>query len=115
MAIETRNIYQSADLATTAGGTLLYTAPAGQRVTVTKATLTNHTAASDTFTVWILPSGIGATADVYRIIDTRAIPGRATYDLAELRSQTLNSGDSIWAVAGTATTLSIRINAQVVS
>ena len=115
MAIEVRNVVPGTNLDTTAGGTLLYAASAAEKATVTKATLTNHSATSATFSLWILPSGVGATADRYHIVDTRAIPGGATYDLAELRGQTLNSGDSIWGIASTATTLAIRINAQVVS
>lgn len=113
MAVELKNIYEGTNLPTTAS--LLYTAPAGQTVTLTKTTIINHAAASATASIWILPSGVGATADRYLALDEKAIPVGLTYDVAELRSQTLNSGDSIWGIASTATTLAIRINAQVVS
>lgn len=111
--IETKNILEGTNLAATAS--VLYTAPTGQAVTMTKATLVNHSASSQTYSFWLLPSGVGATSDRYLIVQTRAIPAGATYDLAEMRSQTLNPGDSIWANASNATTLALRVNAQVVS
>jgi len=108
-----RAVYEGTDLATSSAS--IYAPPAATRATVTKATVINHAVASATFSVWILPSGVGATADRYLLVQDRAIQPYQTYDVAELRSHTLEPGDAIWAVASAANRLAIRISAQVVT
>lgn len=113
MAVEIKNVYEGNNLPIVAAA--LVTSDIGAKTTVTKTTIINHSAASATFSIWILPSGVGATADRYLIVEDKAIPAGQTLDVSELRAQTLNAGDSIWGVASNATTLAIRISAQVVT
>ena len=106
-------VYQGTNLPTTAGS--LYVSPAGTRVTTTKATAVNHSATAGTFSVWILPSGIAATADRYLLIEDRAITPGQTLDVSELRTHTLEPGDAIWAVASANNAIAFRISAQIVT
>lgn len=113
MSFDPRCIYEGTSLPSAAA--LLVTGEGGTQTTLTKVTVVNYSAASQTFTFWVLPSGVGATADRYLIVENKAIPAGQTVDVAEMRAQTLNAGDSIWGVASNATTLAARINANVVT
>lgn len=113
MAVEITNVYPGTDLPNAAG--VLVTGAASSTTTVTKATICNHTTSSATFSLWIVPSGVGATADRYLIVSNKAVPAGQTLDVGDLRAQTLKAGDTIWGVASAATALAIRINAQVVT
>lgn len=113
MAVELKPIVETTVLTTSAA--LLYTVGVGEKVTITKATITNYAAAAATCNFWLLPPGVGATADQYLILDTKSVQPGETFDASPLRAQSLQAGGTIWGQASAATTLAARLNAQVVS
>lgn len=115
MAIEISPIVESTALPITAGGTLLYTALAAQKVTVTKATITNYGASAATCSFWFLPPGIGSTSSQYLVLSTKSVQPGETFDASTIRGQAVQAGGTIWGFASIATTLAVRITAQVVS
>ena len=113
MATTLRCLVESADIGTTAASA--YQSAAGTRTTFTKLTVTNRSGASANFSAYILPSGVTAVAAQYLVISGKAVDAGATYDASELRSQTLEPGDSLWLVASASASLTARVNGQTVS
>ena len=113
MAVTIEPIVETTVLTTSAA--LLYTADSGERATITKATITNYASSAATCNFWLLPPGVGATADQYLVLDTKSIQPGETFDASTLRGQALQAGGTIYGQASAATTLAVRITAQVVS
>lgn len=103
----------SDQLATTAGGVLLYTVPAGKVFTVTAAHVVNTSAtASVLLNIWLVATG-GATTDAEALkIDGYAVENtkKKGEGIGELLVQTLEAGDMIYANADTATALTLTIS-----
>lgn len=94
--------------------TTAYTAAAGVRTTLLKYSVTNVTASSATVTVKLVASG-GSAGTSNTIVSAKAIAAGETYTFPELIGQTLNAGDFISELAGTASALVRRCTAREVS
>jgi hypothetical protein len=87
-----------------------YTANAVTTV-IDKCTICNVTLQNATVTFNIVSQG-GTVANENIIIKEKTIPGNTTYLVPEMVGQILNDGDFISAVAGSVSTLVIRISGR---
>ncbi len=94
--------------------TTQYTAPTATRTLIDKATVTNVSGSSATFTCNIVPSGSTASASNI-IIQTRAIADGECYTCPELVGQAIEPGGFISTMAGTASALVLRISGREVT
>lgn len=94
--------------------TTQYVAPTGTRAVIDKATVTNTTATTATFSANLVGNG-GSAADSNLVIDTRAIAAGECYTCPELVGHILAPGDFISTLAGTATALMLRISGREVT
>lgn len=97
-----------------AANTNLYTAPANTRTIVDKATATNTTAGAVTITFNLVASG-GSASATNTVISAQSVAAGATYLCPEVAGHVLNPGDFISAIAGTATSISVRVSGREVS
>jgi len=93
--------------------TTQYTAPAGFRTIIDKATVNNATAAPVTLVLQIVPNG--AAADAIYVVKSFTVGAGRSDLLAELVGHILNPGDSISTLAGTSSALTIRLSGREVS
>jgi len=91
--------------------TTQYQTVTGERAIIDKATVTNTTATTTTFSCNIVPSG-GSASDSNLIIDARAIAPGETYTCPELVNHVLEPGGFISTLAGTASALTLRISGR---
>ena len=112
MTVVAKTLYESAQIPT--AETTLYTAPANTRTIIDKATITNTTAGAVTATVKLVPSG-GSVGASNTVISAQSIAAGASYLCPELAGHILNTGDFVSALAGAATSLTIRISGREVS
>lgn len=94
--------------------TAVYTPATGVRGTLLKFTATNVTGTAATITVKLIPSG-GSAGASNTITLTKSIEPGGFYTFPELIGHTLNAGDSLSILAGTASALVIRGTAREVS
>lgn len=112
MAVNLKVIVPPVRMAVTT--TTQYTAPAGTRVIIDKATVTNVDTVNRNFSVNIVSSG-GSASDTNLVIDTRAVFPDETYLCPELVGQVLGPGDFISTIATAANALSLRISGREVT
>ena len=85
----------------------IYTVPTTvSRVRVDNISFVNHTAAGVTLTVQIVQSG-GSTGNTKIVVDAINIPAHSTYEPSSVLHG-LSVGDTIQAVAGSATSINAR-------
>ena len=85
----------------------IYTVPASlSRVRVDNITFTNYTASPVTLTVQIVESG-GSTGNAKIVVDNKTIAVDETFEPSSVLHG-LNAGDTIQAVAGSATAINVR-------
>lgn len=94
--------------------TTQYTAPTGTRAIIDKATVTNTTASTATFSANLVPAS-GAFADSNLVIDTRAIAAGECYTCPELVGHILEPGGVISTIASASSALSLRISGREVT
>ena len=94
--------------------TTQYVAPTGTRAIIDKATATNTTASTVTFSVNLVPNG-GAPLDSNIVIDTRSIAAGECYTCPELVGHVIEPGGFISTLASSATALSIRFSGREVT
>jgi hypothetical protein len=94
--------------------TTQYTAATGVRTTILKFTGTNVTGSAATLTVRLVPSG-GTAGASNAIVLTKSIEAGGSYTFPELIGHTLNSGDFISTLCGTASAIVIRATGREVS
>lgn len=94
--------------------TTAYTVAAGVRGTILKYTVTNVSASSATITVKLVASG-GSAATANTIVPGKSVAPGETYNCPELVGHTLNAGDFISELAGTASALVRRATIREVS
>jgi hypothetical protein len=85
----------------------------GVRTIIDKITGMNTTAGALTATVWLLPTGVGAVADAYKIATVAIAPG-ATYTFPEVAGHVLNPGGAIWTM-GSGAGIQIRSSGRMVT
>lgn len=96
----------------TGAATQLYLSPtAGKGTWIDTATALNDNAAAQTVTIYRVPSA-GAAGAVNALIKAKSIGIGATDLLPELRGKFLNPGDTIWAVASAASSISIDVSGR---
>jgi hypothetical protein len=83
-----------------------YTVPVNTFVTISAMTLTNSTATAQTATVHLVPTGGTASAS-NMILSARVIAAGEAYNVIPAIAHTLNSGDTIQALAGAAASITI--------
>lgn len=93
--------------------TLKYTSPAAGRGTwIDKATFLNHAGTTQTFTVWLVPSG-GSAGNSNLVISARSLAASGGSDFApELVGKFLAPGDAIYWQASAATSINGAINGR---
>jgi len=94
--------------------TTQYTAVTSVRAIIDKATVTNVTASTATFSCNIVPAS-GSVSDSNLIIDTRAIASGECYTCPELVGHILVPGEFISTLAGTGSALTLRISGREVT
>jgi len=86
------------------------TASGKRTATIVKCTVTNtHTTAIDSAFLWLVP--LGGSNDNSNILVIRTLDPVETYDCPEVVGHTLNAGDELWGIAGTASRVNIRVTA----
>jgi ADP-glucose pyrophosphorylase len=95
------------------GGTTLYTA-VGTSVLLDKVTVCNYSAAIQSFTMHLVPSG-GTSDFSNAIIVNRVVLGNDTYLCPEAVGHVLNAGDSVVCSVSDDLSLSIRISGRIVT
>lgn len=86
----------------TAAAAAYVTATAAQKVIIKQATFTNTDAVARTITVHRVPSG-GAAATGNMIIQAASLSAGQSYDPPSLKNLVLNPGETLQALASTAT------------
>src|SRR5262245_633513 len=94
--------------------TTQYTAPASTRTIIDKFTGTNTTAAAQTITVKLIPSG-GAAAASNTIVSVKSVAPGECYTFPELVGHVLNPGDFISTLASAAAAITIRASGREVN
>lgn len=112
MTITAKCLYEAA-FAPNSETTIYTTAPATKAL-IDKFTGTNTTGSSATLTVKIVPSGGSAGAN-NTIVSAKALAAGETYGFPELIGQTLNAGDFLSVLAGTASAITIRASGREVT
>jgi hypothetical protein len=112
MAVIPRVLVPPLQLATAA--TTQYTAPAGTRTIIDKATVTNTDTSNRSFSVNLVTSG-GSAGNANLVIDTRTVVPDETYLCPELIGQILEPGSFISTTASAATALTLRISGREVT
>lgn len=92
----------------------IYAPGTGVRGTLLKFTATNVTGTAATITIKLIPAGGSASAE-NTITLTKSVEPGGYYAFPELIGHTLNPGDSLSVIAGTASALVIRCTAREVS
>jgi len=92
--------------------TTQYTSTSVQTI-IDKFTVHNHTGTAATFACNLVPSG--GSADSTNLFVNRTILPGETYRCPELVGQTLDDGDLISTIAGTATALAMRASGRIIS
>lgn len=106
MTIKAKNLVPSAMLTATAA--TYYTVAASTKAIVQKLTIANTDTVARTVTVYFVPSG-GTASATNAIVSAYAVPAGFTAELsAEACGHVLEAGDTIQALASTASVLSIR-------
>lgn len=88
-----------------------YTTPASTRTIIDKCTATNTTGGAVTLSVWLIPSG-GSRGNSNKIIDAVSVPANTCKDFSELQNQILGTGDTIDILAGSATSINIKVSGR---
>ena len=94
--------------------TTQYVSPTGTRAIIDKATITNTTATTATFSANLVSNG-GSASDANLIIDARAIAAGECYTCPELVGHILEPGGFISTLASAANTLTLRISGREVT
>lgn len=94
-------LFDPAQLGTS--GATYYTVPTGSLLRDGRILLANTTAAAATYTVHVVPSG-GSASDTNAIVKGRSM---GPNDFIELDLPRMEAGDTLQALAGTATAISI--------
>lgn len=90
-----------------------YTAT-GVTTIIDKFTATNYNTAAATISVNLVPSG-GAVGDSNVITKTKTLQPSEVYTFPELVGQVLNPGDFISTIAGTASSINMRVSGREVT
>lgn len=98
-------LVQGVQLGTTAASE--YTSPANTKTIIKSCQLTNTTSTAATATVYLVASG-GSPGAANTVISAVNIAPGATYNCPEVINQVLMPGDSIQALAGTASAISMQ-------
>lgn len=86
-----------AGVALTGSAATYYTAPAGNRVTIKSASVTNTTGGVVSLTLYRVPSG-GTAGATNTVISARSVAVNETYNCPELVNKVLHAGDTIQAL-----------------
>ena len=109
MAVNARCLYEAAYLTTSDAA--LCTSPASVRTIIDKVTVTNVTGAAVTVTLRIVANG-GTAGTANTILSAKSLAAGEPYTCPEIVGQTLNPGDFVSGLAGTATAVVIRISGR---
>ncbi len=90
--------------------TTVYTSPAGTHTKIEKHSATNNTASPVTYAVNIVPSGGSAAAG--NLVYSASIAANTSVEITPVAGHTLNPGDFISTIAGTASALVIRASGK---
>lgn len=93
--------------------TLLYTATS-VRTIIDKFTVTNTDSGSLTITIYLVPTGQSVGAS-YKVVSAFSISAGATQDFTSLQNHILNSGDTIYANASSASKMVARVSGREIS
>jgi hypothetical protein len=88
-----------------AASTLVYTIPTLNDAVIVKAEAFNYSTSTATITINIVQSG-GSVADTNKYYSA-IVPAGQSLVLSDIISHGLNSGDMIYAIAGTATSINL--------
>lgn len=105
MATTNKPLVEGAQLGTSAG--VLYTAPTNTTTIVKKLTVTNTSAGAVTVTIYLVPAA-GTPGAANTVTSAKSIAAGATYEAYEAENHVLAAGDSLQALAGAATSLSLK-------
>jgi hypothetical protein len=112
MAVSPQRLYGPAQLTTSA--VAIVTSPANTKTTITNCSITNAGSGAITYTIHIVPSG--DTADSTNIVaDAQSLSEGTTEIVSQLIGAVLLPGDSLQALAGSATSLNIYVAGYQVS
>lgn len=97
-----------------AAQTTQFTVPVNSRVILDKMTVTNVTGTAAVISVNLVVNGSTAGASNV-VISVKSVAANDSYTCPELVNHTLNAGDFVSTLAGTAAALNIRISGRVVA
>lgn len=117
MNIQIGNLLEMTSVASSAAA--LYTNSSGQNALLQKVTFTNNGAAAVTLTVWWVPNG-GSRGNGNMIVNSVSIAPKGptndgVYEAFVLEGHTLQAGDALHAVAGSANAINAAISGALVS
>lgn len=99
-----KNLANGVDIGATSA--VVYTVPAGVvRTVVSQARIVNHTAGAITVSIWILQNG-ESESNEFKALDSESLAANETYLLSEIIGDSLNTGGTIKAIAGSANSVS---------
>jgi hypothetical protein len=91
----------------TAATATYYTSPANTTTIIKKLTVTNTSASAATLTLYLVASG-GSAGASKTVTSAKAIAAGATYEAFEAENHVLLPGDTLQALSGTASALTLK-------
>lgn len=99
MAVTAKKLFAPAQL--TASAATYYIVPANTSCLIKKITATNNDTVARTVTIYLVPSG-GSAGVTNIIMKTKAIAAAETYEFTEIEGHVISTGDTIQALADSA-------------
>lgn len=107
MTVTAKKLFQPALI--TASTATYYTVPGSTRTIIKKVTLTNTDSVTRTVTIYLVPSA-GSASATNIIVSAQGVTAGETYEVFVMEGHCLRDGDTIQALASTASVVNIQVS-----